>query len=144
LTRLGNRRAFDLDMARLVDGYGAGGLLMIDLDGLKGINDNLGHLSGDLAIRAIAERIRESIRAGDAAYRLGGDEFAIITRMPGLVSFGERLAVVLSRVAGPDCILGASVGWAERDLDDTPAALVERADRHLYANKQLGRDRRAG
>jgi diguanylate cyclase (GGDEF)-like protein len=143
LTRLGNRRAFDLDLARLVDGYGAGGVLMIDLNGLKGINDTLGHLSGDLAIQAIAERIRETIRAGDAAYRLGGDEFAVITRAPGIVAFGHLLTGVLARFAGPDFVLSAAVGWAEREPDDTPAALVQRADQLMYANKVIGRDQRA-
>jgi diguanylate cyclase (GGDEF)-like protein len=143
LTRLGNRRAFDLDLARLVDGDSTGGLVMIDLDDLKGINDNLGHVTGDLALRAIADRIRETIRAGDAAYRIGGDEFAIIVRTPGLVAFGHRLAAVLSRVAGPDCILGASVGWADREPEDTPAALVERADAIMYVDKQARRDHRA-
>ena len=136
LTGLGNRRAFDLDLARLVDGYGTGGVVIIDLDGLKVINDTMGHVMGDLAIRAIAERIRETIRAGDAAYRIGGDEFAVITWETGLPSFGVRLASVLSRVAGPDCLISASVGWAEGQPDDTPAALVHRADQLLYANKK--------
>jgi diguanylate cyclase (GGDEF)-like protein len=144
LTRLGNRRAFDLDVQRLVDGYGTGGLLMVDLDGLKSINDGFGHVTGDLAIRAIAERIRETIRAGDAAYRIGGDEFAVVTWAPGLVSFGRRLSTVLSRVAGPDCVLSASVGWGEREPDDTPAALIHRADQLLYANKKLRRDKGVG
>jgi diguanylate cyclase (GGDEF)-like protein len=139
LTGLGNRRAFDLDLARLVDGYGTGGMVMIDLDGLKAINDVLGHVTGDLAIQAIADRTREAVRAGDAAYRIGGDEFAVITRAPGLDSFGQRLAAVLARVAGPDCVLSASVGWAEREPDDTPAALVQRADQRLYSNRLLSR-----
>jgi diguanylate cyclase (GGDEF)-like protein len=143
LTRLGNRRAFDLDLARLVDGDSQGGLVMIDLDDLKGINDTLGHVTGDLALRAIADRIRETIRAGDAAYRIGGDEFAIIVRTPGLNSFGPRLAAVLSRVAGPDCVLGASVGWAARQPEDTPAALIERADQVMYLDKLKRRDHRA-
>jgi diguanylate cyclase (GGDEF)-like protein len=140
LTKLGNRRAYDLDLARLVDGYGAGGLVMIDLDRLKAINDGLGHVAGDLAIRAIAERIRETIGAGDSAYRIGGDEFAVITHTPGLEALGHRLRVVLGRVAGADCVFSASVGWAQRDADDTPAALADRADQLLYANKASSRD----
>jgi diguanylate cyclase (GGDEF)-like protein len=143
LTRLGNRRAFDLDLARLVDGDATGGLVMIDLDDLKGINDTLGHVTGDLALRAIGDRIRETIRAGDAAYRIGGDEFAILIRTPGINVFGRRLAMVLSRVAGPDCVFGASVGWAERAPDDTPAALVERADQIMYVDKVRRREHRA-
>jgi diguanylate cyclase len=119
----------------LVEGYGTGGLLMIDPDDLKGINDGLGHAMGDIAIRAVADRTRESIRAGDAAYRIGGDEFAVITRAPGLDGFGARLADVLARIAGPDCVFSASVGWAAREPDDTSGALVERADENLYANK---------
>jgi diguanylate cyclase (GGDEF)-like protein len=144
LTRLGNRRAFDLDLARLVDGDATGGLVMIDLDDLKGINDSLGHVTGDLALRAIADQIRETIRAGDAAYRIGGDEFAIIIRTPGLVTFGRRLATILSRVAGPDCVVGASVGWADREPEDTPSALIERADQVMYLEKQTRREHRLG
>jgi diguanylate cyclase (GGDEF)-like protein len=143
LTRLGNRRAFDFDLARLVDGDATGGLVIVDLDDLKGINDTLGHVTGDLALRAIADRIRETIRSGDAAYRIGGDEFAIIVRAPGLAGFGRRLGEVLSRVAGPDCVVGASVGWAERAPDDTSAALVERADQVMYNDKVKRRDHRA-
>jgi diguanylate cyclase (GGDEF)-like protein len=143
LTRLGNRRAFDLDLARLVDGDATGGLVIIDLDDLKGINDTLGHVTGDLALRAIGDRIRETIRAGDAAYRIGGDEFAILVRTPGIDVFGRRLATVLSRVAGPDCAFGASIGWAERAPDDTPAALVDRADQIMYVEKVRRREHRA-
>ncbi|MEA2518067.1 MAG: hypothetical protein QOF49_147 [Chloroflexota bacterium] len=142
LTGLGNRRAFDIDVARLVDGDATGGLVLIDLDDLKKINDTLGHSTGDLALRAIGDRVREVIRAGDAAYRIGGDEFAILTRTPGMPTFGRRLSTVLSRVAGPDCVFGASVGWAERAPDDTPAALFERADRVLYAEKVRRREHR--
>ena len=143
LTRLGNRRAFDLDLARLVDGDATGGLVIIDVDDLKGINDTVGHVAGDLALRAMADRIRETIRAGDAAYRIGGDEFAIIIRTPGLTTFGHRIATVLSRVAGPDLVVGASVGWAPRAPDDTPAALIERADQIMYVDKLRRREHRA-
>lgn len=136
LTRLGNRRAFDLDLQRLVDGHGTGGVLTIVLDGLNAINDSVGHAAGDLAIRAIAERTRQTIRAGDAAYRIGGDRIAVITWAPGVVGFGRRLAVVQSRVLGPDCLLTASVGWAQLERDDTPATLLHRADQLLNANKQ--------
>jgi diguanylate cyclase (GGDEF)-like protein len=103
----------------------------------------MGHVMGDLAIRAIAERTRETIRGGDAAYRIGGDEFAVITRAPGLTAFGHRVATVLARVAGPDCMVSASVGWADREPEDTPAALVRRADAVLYATKQNRRDERS-
>jgi diguanylate cyclase (GGDEF)-like protein len=143
LTGLGNRRAFDQDLARLIDGYAAGGLVMIDLDDFKAVNDTMGHVVGDLALRAVADRIRETIRAGDAAYRIGGDEFALIIRTPGLTAFATRLRAVLSRVAGPDCVIGASVGWGARAEDDTPAALIERADQVMYADKLDRRDKRA-
>lgn len=143
LTGLGNRRAFDIDLARLVDGDATGGLVIIDLDDLKGINDTLGHVAGDLTLRAIGDRIRETSRAGDVGYRIGGDEFTVIIRTPGMISFVRRLATVLSRVPGPDCVVGASVGWAERQPDDTPAALMERADQYMYADKIRRREHRA-
>jgi diguanylate cyclase (GGDEF)-like protein len=140
LTGLGNRRAFDLDLARLVDGDQTGGLVLADVDGLKTINDQFGHAMGDVAIRAIAEKLRDGRRMADSTYRIGGDEMALIVVGPGTAGAGRRLERTLTRLPGEGFLVGASIGWAERLPDDTMASLFARADADLYTHK---RERRA-
>ncbi|MFC6663319.1 diguanylate cyclase domain-containing protein [Deinococcus multiflagellatus] len=82
LTGLGNRRAFELDLKAEVasarrHGY-AFGLMMMDLDGLKTVNDELGHDAGDQLLRLFGQGLRQQQRAEDRCYRLGGDEFAVL------------------------------------------------------------------
>ena len=87
LTGLRNRRAFDeeLQQALLTRARGAieprVALAMIDLRGLKEINDTVGHQAGDARLVTLAETLRAGVRGGDAVYRLGGDEFMVI--LPG-------------------------------------------------------------
>ena len=67
---------------------------MLDLDGLKAINDKLGHQAGDERIQGLADAIRDSRRATDLGYRIGGDEFAVIlpgSRALGALEFAERV-----------------------------------------------------
>jgi HD-GYP domain-containing protein (c-di-GMP phosphodiesterase class II) len=106
-------------------------LVMLDLDGLKAINDKLGHQAGDERIQGLAAAIDESRRATDVGYRIGGDEFAVIlpgSRALGALEFAER---VRGRAA-------ATVGIAEatelRSRDD----VLREADLALIGAKRLG------
>ncbi len=139
LTGLGNRRAFDNDLAApLVDRRRASGLLLaiVDVDGLKAVNDTLGHPAGDRALRAIAAALRSSVRAEDRVYRLGGDEFAALLTGGNPGALETRLGHhVEAEVPGAGRIR-ASVGVACAEPGDGPLAITSRADAALYQIKR--------
>jgi diguanylate cyclase (GGDEF)-like protein len=107
LTGLRNHRAFQEDLARELQRVSRTGdplsLVLLDLDGLKVINDRYGHQAGDERLQAVARAIRDSQRAGDLAYRVGGDEFAVIlagARALGALEFAQRLRAIVAVTAG--------------------------------------------
>ena len=123
---------------------------MVDLDGLKEINDKLGHAAGNRAIMALADAVREELRDTDFAARYGGDEFVVLlpqTSEPQGAQFAERLRrrlIEVSQDAGLP--VRGSIGVAAvapEDLDSPDAAedLLRRADEALYRAKRSGRDR---
>jgi diguanylate cyclase (GGDEF)-like protein len=124
-------------------------LLLIDVDHFKAVNDRFGHPAGDRALTEVARRLREVARSADVVARYGGEEFALLTTYLGqddLYVLGERLrlAVAASPVAvddGTALPVTVSVGAAAATLPASPAELVDRADRALYAAKSAGRDR---
>jgi diguanylate cyclase (GGDEF)-like protein len=137
LTGIPNRLAFE---QRLIDEWRrarrydrALGVLLLDLDGLKGVNDSGGHEAGDRMISAAAERISDNIRASDFGARLAGDEFVVLcpeTSAAGLEHLGEKLTQQLDQAG-----IGVSVGWAELGDRDAPADLLARADAAMYQEK---------
>ena len=121
------------------------GLVLIDLDHFKSINDAHGHAEGDTALQAVAERLKSTARATDVAARLGGEEFALI--LPGagpahaLVS-AERARAAISEISVRGRILTASAGVATCPENSQDAGrLLELADRALYSAKRAGRNR---
>ncbi len=157
LTRVANRLRLDEDFeevrARMNRTGGSCGLLEADLDRFKAINDQLGHLAGDAVLRAVAQALQHSLRAGDHVYRYGGEEFvAIITGADAAATeaTAERLraAVEALAIAHPDnpagSVVTVSVGGTligPADIDETDGALFDRADRAMYAAKTSGRNR---
>lgn len=125
------------------------GLLLLDLDHFKDLNDTLGHPAGDWLLRAAAERFREAIRPGDTLARLGGDEFAVV--QPGLEGPGGAAALaqrLIDTLAGPFVLeaqevhVSASVGIAFFEGDPEHAdELFRKADLALYRAKREGRGR---
>jgi diguanylate cyclase (GGDEF)-like protein len=114
-------------------------LLLLDLDGLKKINDRFGHAAGDLALRTLAECLQRAIRGSDQAVRLGGDEFMVI--LPECKA--EEVRHVLGRLEGIEIEQNGekipcrfSRGWTDYAYGETAQEFVSRADTVLYADKR--------
>ncbi|MUL78458.1 diguanylate cyclase [Mycolicibacterium sp. CBMA 226] len=142
LTGLANRRAFDRAMRaecrRAVADADHLSCVLIDVDDLKPINDALGHLAGDNALRSVAEHLRRSFRNGrDVVARWGGDEFAVL--LPGIDA--ARASTTIDRIARQlrDQPFTVSAGIAELAAGDSPGDLLKRADAALYRAKQDGK-----
>jgi diguanylate cyclase (GGDEF)-like protein len=143
LTGLGNHRAFHDDlkreMARRARTGSCFGVVMLDLDGLKQINDTLGHQAGDDRIRAVGSSLRKTVRAADSAYRTGGDEFMVLLpgeRAFGGLTFAQRLQ---AEVVKAGKAVGVSCGVVESDGLESVRSLMRRADLALYEAKRTGR-----
>jgi diguanylate cyclase (GGDEF)-like protein len=151
LTGLPNRRYFDEFcglLARRRRAEDTVGVLMIDIDRFKALNDRFGHPTGDRVLRAVASAIAGSIREADVPARYGGEEFAVLLRNPGsgiALEVAERVrsavrAADLSDLGVP--AVSVSVGVAVAEAPDEPIGdLVGRADGALYRAKRAGRDR---
>ena len=123
-------------------------ILMIDMDGLKPVNDHHGHQAGDAAIREMGRRIQGGVRISDTAARLGGDEFGVV--LPEVD--GRREALATARRVSEQCNglfqlgdrtlpLGASIGVAVYPQDGTELeSLLESADRAMYCEKRTKKD----
>lgn len=147
LTALGNRRYFDETIARTLSiacrDQGKVGLLAIDLDNFKPINDRYGHTAGDRVLKAVAARLLSSIRAADFCARMGGDEFAIIVASvhaeSDVADVASKLRLALAEPFQLDAIvvrISASVGFAVYPDDGIGAsALWSVADRRMYRAK---------
>lgn len=139
LTGAGNRRAFERDAGRAVDLARRNGaevvLAILDLDGLKRLNDTEGHAAGDRALRQLASAVLNELRAGDGFYRIGGDEFAVL--LPDGPAEGLDALLARARAKAPSFSYGASIHPADgASLGD----LLRAADMRLLVSRQ-GRGR---
>lgn len=151
LTGLRNRRGLDRALARLAAAGQRFGLIHVDLDRFKHINDTLGHAAGDLVLVAVGARLRQVVRDDDSVARIGGDEFVVL--LPGLGEGGpvrrvaERILASLSqpvgRAEGGAIPVSASLGAVVWDGSGPASAerLLNEADRALYRSKDAGRGR---
>jgi diguanylate cyclase (GGDEF)-like protein len=142
LTGVMNRRSFEADAARelgrVLRHGGRFSLAMLDLDGLKVINDTLGHAVGDARLQMLGMALRTSTRREDTAYRIGGDEFAVL--LPA--ASPEQAQRVMARVA--DAARPTRFSWGVAACPDdgsTIDALVAAADARLYRRRARNRDR---
>jgi diguanylate cyclase (GGDEF)-like protein len=149
LTGLANRALFEARLGsamRVAGSSGATlGLLYIDADGFKAINDRHGHAAGDLLLTEFAGRIRRRLRHGDLAARVGGDEFAIVMAPPAGRVQANTLATDIAAAMtepvtlpdGTEVVLAASIGIAVFPYDGLePATLLSSADEAMYAHKR--------
>jgi diguanylate cyclase (GGDEF)-like protein len=145
LTGLGNQRAWweriAEEDARIERSEASDVIAVVDLDGLKTVNDERGHLHGDLLLRLTAQTLRRVVRSCDVLARVGGDEFAVLAvdfvGEPSVL--GERISAALA-AAG----IQASVGVASPSAGTSLIDAYDRADRAMYAQKRnRHRDRRA-
>jgi diguanylate cyclase (GGDEF)-like protein len=154
LTGLPNRGHFD-ELAELLSrGRRAGdalGVLMIDIDHFKRLNDTYGHAVGDAVLRAVAHSIAAGVRAADTPARYGGEEFAVLLRRATTEQACDVALRVRAAVAALDTVaLGVadgkpvtvSVGVAVGEASgETVGELIRRADDAVYSAKRRGRDR---
>jgi diguanylate cyclase (GGDEF)-like protein len=127
-------------------------LLMVDLDGLKALNDGAGHLAGDRALAAIGAVVTHSIRTVDSAYRYGGDEFVVLlpeTDIVGAFVVAEKIRIgaeeVGMTVAQPELALSVSIGLVSHPEDGSTAEeLIGAADRAMYQAKRFGKNQISG
>ncbi len=151
LTGLPNRRYFDEYLGLLARRRRAEdrvGVLMIDIDRFKRLNDTFGHAVGDHVLREVAQAIASAVREGDVPSRFGGEEFAVLLRNPTpevALEVGERVrrsvgALDLRKLGVPG--VSVSVGVSVADSPDLPLdVVIEEADRALYRAKRAGRNR---
>jgi len=147
LTELHNRRYFqetlEREVARAQRYERPLGLMVLDLDDFKAINDRTGHLAGDAVLAQAAERVREVVRSADIACRIGGDEFAVI--LPESTrEEAEQLYTRLQRAVSSHPIadvgrLFLSAGIAELRRGDDATSIFARADAALYRAKKAGK-----
>jgi diguanylate cyclase (GGDEF)-like protein len=147
LTGLANRTHFHEEVAATLAAAEPGtvSLLLIDLDGFKGVNDTLGHAAGDALLTGVAAKLSASVRGCDLVARLGGDEFAVLLRDCGGDDADNTSRRILAALTSPVTVgdslvrTNASIGVACAEPGDDVESLLRDADLAMYAAKHDGK-----
>ena len=150
LTAAFNRRYFDAHAPRLAARCGTAGrpigILMVDVDHLKRINDTHGHAAGDCVLKEVVDRIMSALRPADLVARMGGDEFAIVipdTDLNGAIQIAERLRARIGEALIERVAVTVSIGTTASNPDKREElhVMLKRADAALYEAKRAGGNR---
>ncbi len=149
LVNISNRRNFLAELASAIARVGQHGVpaavIFLDVDGLKSINDRLGHHAGDKALVQVAQSLVASVRQRDLVARFAGDEFTILLDQADELSAWRMALRIVETVnqcefrVGAVCVaLSVAVGVGVVLPGDTPEAVIERADKEMYRIKAIG------
>ncbi len=144
LTGLANRVLLMVEVTRRLEAGVPFGLVFLDLDGFKAVNDRLGHRTGDLVLAAVGARLAASVDEGDLAARLAGDEFVLVIATAAEPALQERAGHIAEVLTEPvmfgdiPLAVGASLGVTAARPGDTPERLLTRADQAMYRVKRGG------
>lgn len=152
LTGLDNRRSFfahlERELSRAERGSPNPGLILLDLDRFKRLNDTFGHPAGDAALVAVAKCLHDLVRPSDVAARVGGEEFAILvanSAADAVAQIAERTRAQIEQLSfywdGTKVPITASLGFARARVGESEQKLYERADHALMHAKETGRNR---
>jgi diguanylate cyclase (GGDEF)-like protein/PAS domain S-box-containing protein len=153
LTRIGNRQHVEgrirAVIAEFENGQSMAGLLFMDIDHFKRINDTYGHDVGDLALCMVSNTLRLALRVTDSVGRWGGEEFVAIlydiSNEAALFATAEKVRSLIESsrldIEGHSLTVTASIGATLLYSNDTPESLVRRADSLMYRSKQAGGNR---
>jgi len=148
LTGLKNRRAMDHVLSRFIAADEAFGLMQVDLDFFKAVNDTMGHAAGDHVLQQVAKILVEETRSDDLVARIGGDEFVLLFhRLTDIDKLNDIARRIIDRMEvpilfnGAKCLISASIGTTISDYYPTPDVdqMLSDADLALYASKNKGR-----
>ena len=148
LTGVPNRRMMEQELTAALEVHRAGqrsyGLVIVDLDHFKRVNDTHGHAAGDAVLADLAKILKFEMRRQDRLFRFGGEEFVVLLAVDtaeGLYAAGERLRLAVREgLRGPDGRITASVGAAMAGIEESWQEWFSLADEALYRAKNQGRD----
>jgi len=155
VTQLPNRRYAEMSLQTALSEYQVHkdpfGVMVIDLDRFKAINDNFGHATGDRALQEVAKTLTGALRNTDIVGRWGGDEFIAVVRHVDseiLRGLADRCCILVAQTSFPSSdgstvSMSVSIGGTLVLPDDTPEGLIKRADELMYNSKTNGRSRAA-
>jgi diguanylate cyclase (GGDEF)-like protein/PAS domain S-box-containing protein len=152
LTGIGDRRHIENRIKFALDDYKASkvefGVLFIDIDYFKDLNDSYGHLAGDKVLRFIANTVRHNLRTTDSCGRWGGEEFLALIldiNLEGVKTVAEKIRRLVEKTkiqdGGKNLAVTVSIGASVSHPDDTVESIVRRTDELMYKSKQNGRNR---
>lgn len=143
LTRLYNKETLLDDLSTHLENIKRAkyeiGIIFMDIDGFKKINDRFGHVTGDTVLSLFGKLIKHNMRKGERAYRYGGDEFVVllmINQPDEVVKFIERLEKSVSETHFP-VTLRISTGYSILNGKDSPLSALEKADKNMYETKKV-------